>query len=435
MKVLIIGAGASGIMAAITAKKANKNLNITVAEAGDTPLFKVNISGNGKCNLTNKNITPEAYYTADPEFINTVFNQFGTEDTISFFNSLGVLCITEREDYYYPMSLQAKTVSQALLNECRLLGINILCNTKIDSIECIGDKYRIDMSHRIDIMDFDKVVVSCGTGAGIKEYMGGDLLNNISSNSISLNNISINSVSNYRNQKSTQSAKTIPNIKFNSFRPGLCGLKIKKTKDNDVFFKEAKSVRCRIKAERNGICHKGEMQINDYTLSGIVIFQLSLFDINEDDLIYIDFLPDKDSDSLCKLIMSQDFYEKRSAYDILSGLYNNKLAMALLKGGYSMHNVRPFDKNLNHNTLKKLFYTIKKYPFEISGYDGEKKAQICSGGVDISEINPLTMESLKYKNLYFTGECIDVSGICGGYNLQFAWSSGYIAGKAIAEEI
>ena len=148
--------------------------------------------------------------------------------------------------------------------------------------------------------------------------------------------------------------------------------------------------------------------------------------------ILIDFLPEYDINELVNAVCMQYAYEKKSVYDILMGIINSKLAMELINiySYYVDNEVKPFNKNLPKDKLTDMFKFFKKVEFNINRTNDFTKAQVCCGGIDVDGINPYTMESKYIKNLYFTGEVINVDGKCGGYNLQWAWSTGYVAGKS-----
>lgn len=168
---------------------------------------------------------------------------------------------------------------------------------------------------------------------------------------------------------------------------------------------------------------EGEIQLTDYGISGIPVFQISaltakLLDKDIPVRVILDFMPDFDTEKLKKFLeMRQIQCPYKSVKELLTGLFPKKLIEVLTEG-------KP--------DIRTLAEKIKGFPVEITGTKSEKQAQVCSGGVALKEINPETMECRKIQGLYLAGEILDVDGICGGYNLQWAWSSGAIAGKHAA---
>jgi predicted Rossmann fold flavoprotein len=221
-------------------------------------------------------------------------------------------------------------------------------------------------------------------------------------------------------------------------------------KEYKDFLKNTSGVRSEIQATLD-INHNivntytGELQLTDYGLSGIVIFQMSSTisralstsgKCNTVKLI-VDFLPKYSIDEIYEVISSQLFYNKKSLLDVMSQLINKKLANALINL-YSKHknsSIKGYCKSLSKEAVMDIISFIKYVEFSVTATNDYLHSQICCGGVEVECINPKTMESNLIKGLYFSGECINVDGICGGYNLQWAWSTGYIAGTSIALEI
>ena len=183
---------------------------------------------------------------------------------------------------------------------------------------------------------------------------------------------------------------------------------------------------------------RGELQLTDYGISGIPVFQVSRYaaealDHKKAVFAEIDFMPEYDENEVFNLLKEQRTYLKdRTAADYLGGIFNKKLAGVFLKTAGMKQDVKV--ASISDRTIAELVMIIKKAAFEVTGTNSYDKAQICMGGVSLKEINPETMESRLVPGLYFAGEILDVDGICGGYNLQWAWSSGHLAAVSAANK-
>lgn len=425
-RLIIIGAGASGMFAALVAAGShfeNKNsLDIIILDANDTPGKKILMTGNGRCNLCNINTDDSKYYCTDKQFVKSILEQFGQNEVIQAFRQLGIT-LKDKNGYMYPASMQALTVCQSLISALRISGVSLVNNCYVQKISVNPDNtFCLEVSENENQKQYqgDYVIVACGSNAGLKSDNVSDIIKSI---------------------------KCLGH-RFNRLVPSLCSLYADKRNDGyKEFFKKVSGVRTEIKAGLTYMGEKyfatGELQVTEYGLSGIVIFELSHVistlinrekksDINLD----IDFLPEYDEVEILAFLKSQLHYPKKSLLDLFSGILNSKLALGLLNLYSSLcdSSTKPFIKNCPDEKMLQLLHFIKNAPFKIKGTNDTLHSQVCSGGVDISDISWDTLESNVIKNLYFTGEIIDVDGICGGYNLQWAWSTGYIAGRSIAND-
>ena len=391
MKVVIIGAGAAGLMAAVTAAKCGHK--VTVIEHENKPGKKINITGNGKCNITNSDLTPDKYY-GNKDFINNVIDRFNYKDTLQFFENMGVYCY-EKNGFYYPLSNQAVTVTNALYNEALSLGVTIKTNNNVKSVTKKADGFVLDIG--IDLF-CDKLIIATGGMAAPKTGSDG---------------------SGYELAKSLGHTIVKPCPALTAL---VCDEKLKKA--------SGVRVKARAQIKNNNISDLGELQITDYGISGIPVFNISR-SVNEKERVILDFAPDYTYDEvkilLEKILKRRD---KMPALTALNGLFNEKLAAVFLKEIKAQSNVKCTDIT---DKITMLCDTIKSFEVTVKRKKGFDFSQVTSGGVNTSEINKDTMESLICPNLYFAGEIIDVDGRCGGYNLQFAWSSGYIAGESISK--
>lgn len=405
MEVIIIGAGAAGLTAAIYA--ARSGARVTVLEHTAKAGKKILSTGNGKCNITNLYQGRECYRGSDSEFAMEVLGQFDEKATLAFMESLGVLC-KEKNGYICPRSEQAATVRDALLMECRRCNVKIEYEVEIKSIQKKQDSFEIVMNHEGKKVTYQSKKVILATGSKAAPNTGSD-------------------GSGYKLAKDL-------GIKVIKPLPALVQLRCE-----DGIYKEAAGVRCpasisiNINEETIAI-QEGELQITNYGISGIPVMQLSRFavkalDARKQVAAVIDFFPEMEYEELTQKLqdMIKRFPEK-TLQDILAGFMNRKLAIALLKEMGVRKEVTA--ARCDENYTQGMAEFLKSYKLWISGYNSFAEAQVCQGGISTLEVDSRTMESKKIPGLYFAGEILDIDGTCGGYNLQFAWASGAIAGKS-----
>lgn len=418
-QIVIIGAGASGLFAAIhAAKNADNQYNIKLIDAADKAAKKICVTGNGRCNLTNEDMGADKYYCENPDFVKRVLGRFSYQDIIKELQSLGIFT-KSKKGYIYPNSEQAQTIASGLISACRLLGVEIMTGYAVDNIlyednifHLSAHKESSDTSAGITLMA-DKLIIATGSNASVKQDYTSAIMNSL----VKLGHTTI------------------------EFKPALCPVFVKMNQVSEKFFKSVAGVRsdikCSLKTSKELLCEQnGELQITEYGLSGIVIFCLSgIINRLSDNIpkyIYVDFLPNLAAYEILELFRSQLCYEKRSLLDLFSGILNNKLAGGLLYLYSELVNtdIKAFHKNVPEAVMADIITFMKHIQFEVSKTHDIQHSQVCSGGICLNNINADTMESKIIKNLYFSGECMDVDGICGGYNLQWAWSTGYIAGRS-----
>ena len=425
--IIIIGGGASGLCTAIMSK--TETNRILIIEHNDRVGKKILSTGNGKCNLTNlgckvisasesslvfaenaEGIAP--YYSANRDgFAETVISAFDADKAIAFFEELGMIPLN-KNGYIYPRSEQASSVLDLLRFKCEELGVEILCGYQPVKIRQSKDKaaFFIDEEYSCD-----RLVIATGGQSASKTGSDG---------------------SGYEIAKAFGHQIIPP-------QPALCALKC-----SDPFFKELAGVRTDAKLalfERNSkeplMTVSGNLQFNNYGISGIPVFQLSLiasrlFAEGHELLVKIDLLPELSEEELSEVftkkirlcLNSANGQNKNpaSGSDVFLGIFNKKLANVIEKESRKAHpDEKPEDYAFVYTHMIKRF---KVHPTDTVSFE---EAQTTLGGVSTAEIDPETMESRLVKGLYFTGEIIDVSGICGGYNLQWAWASAHAASESL----
>lgn len=399
----IVGAGASGMMAAITA--ARNGTDVLLLEKNSRVGRKLLSTGNGRCNFTNEYMTPECFRSDHPELISRVLEQFSEEDTILFFREIGILP-KSRNGYMYPQPDQASALLEALQMELARLRVDIRTDCQIKEIQ--KKKKYFELHTDTETFAVRRLIVASGSKAASKLGATGD---------------------GYHFAKAFGHSVS-PVV------PALVQLEAK-----EKFFKDLAGIRIDAEvtafvAGKKSACDRGEVQLTAYGISGIPVFQISRYiakalQKGQRTEVQIDLLPECSFTWIMEELHRRIAYDKtRSIRQILCGLFNQKLIPVLLSCAGVPENLA--GKAATDKQLKALTSRIKDFRVHITGTKSFENAQICAGGVNLSEIDPDSMESRKCRGLYLTGELLDVDGICGGYNLQWAWSTGAIAGRRAA---
>lgn len=398
-RIAIIGGGASGMMAAVTA--ASKGADVTIYEAKERLGKKILATGNGKCNFTNLVQEDYCYRGTDASFSRAVRESFTAAQTIDFFKSIGIEPKI-RNGYVYPNSEQAASVADALTMEVRAKKVRVI-SEPVYSVKGSESSFLVKSEQKSE--EYDKVILCCGSPAGMKnpkEFSGYAIAERLGHH-------------------------------ITPLIPALVQLRCR-----EKWFKTVSGVRTEgeITVYENGkqiAKEKGELLFADYGLSGIPVFQISRF-AGEALLrgskvtCKLDLLPGYMKEELVLLLKKRyDTLKNRTAEEMLTGLLNHKLNYILLKE-LNIAPVEDSKKAYSPASLERLADLYKGLTCQVTESNPFANAQVCAGGVDTSEIVPETMESRLVKGLYFAGELVDVDGTCGGYNLQWAWSSGYVAG-------
>lgn len=404
---IIIGGGAAGLMAAITA--AENGAGVTILEHMPRVGKKILSTGNGKCNLTNLDMRPDCYRCGTADFPMTAIGRFSVADTVSFFRRLGVV-VTDRNGYVYPASGQAQTVLDALREKTESLGVRIVTECRPETVERDGTGFCVRTSCGAFQGDF--LILAAGSKAAPatgSDGSGYDLAASLGH-------------------------KIVKPL------PALVQLKCR-----GDFFRSIAGVRTEAEvslytAGKHGelgdllASDRGELQLTDYGISGIPVFQVSRYasealDRKKRVLAVLDFFPSLKDEELFSLLKEQRMYlSDRKAEGFLNGIFHKKLAALFLKAA----GIRGEEMagRLSDKKLLAAAELIKRTVVEVTAANSFDKAQVCMGGVRVKDVDPCTMESRLVPGLYFAGEILDVDGICGGYNLQWAWSSGYAAGAS-----
>ncbi|MDK2808175.1 MAG: hypothetical protein PWP24_910 [Clostridiales bacterium] len=404
--VIIVGAGAAGLVAAVLLSR--ENINVTLLEHNDKIGRKLLATGNGKCNFTNDVQVKECYRGENPDFAWQLIERYGKNEFLLFLNSLGILP-KNKQGYYYPYSEQAASIVDALLTELSHQRVKIKCLEHVVNIK--QDTGGFTVQTKTYAYRANQVILACGGMA--MPSLGSD-------------------------GSGYALAKKLGH-KVTDLQPAMTGLRVGQ-KGFDCL------AGIRIKAEltlsidgKVKTHEQGELQFTAYGISGIPVFQVSRYATmalmqQKTVSVQLALLPALTKESLVQYIGQQ---KKTNGYktrlQVLQNLMDPKLAKELLKlvglrsdGALS---------TTSSEEIRLLVNQIKQYTLPIKGSNGFEQAQVTAGGVDTRQLSPGTLESLICENLYLIGELVDVDGTCGGYNLQWAYTSAKAATDAILQKV
>lgn len=391
------------MMAAITAH--DKSSKVTLFEANDRVGKKLLATGNGKCNFTNEKLNKNCYNGGDRKFIMNVINRFDPDNLVDFFCGLGVFSTVKRDGYYYPYSGQASTILDCLRNELSYRGVNVITEATVKEIKKSSKGYTLSVlaDGKKKTFDFDSVIIAIGSIAGLKNKSQDEHYKLI--NSLDLDFVPV--------------VPSLVQLKCSeSFLKALSGVRF----DGSISL----LLNGKVVAKENG-----EIQLTDYGVSGIPTFQLSriasyeLADNNKPE-VSLDFLPDISEEELTQLIMYRPVRNtEQTAEEYFLGITNKKVILQVMKmAGIKSSTAACL---INKQSKAKVVKLLKDMRLHVEDTNGFENAQVCAGGVDLLELNEGMMLK-KWPGIFVVGEACDVDGRCGGYNLQWAFSSGYIAG-------
>lgn len=409
---IIIGAGAAGLMAAYSSCIWNKgsadSQRILLLERKDVVGKKITATGNGKCNYTNSVQNKECYRSSEPDIAFRIIKSYDHEHIIKMFQCLGVLP-RERNGYFYPYGEQAKSIRDVLKNAVVNKGAVILTEKYVTDISKSNDKYTVTCADRTKYTAKKIIIAAGGCAAPI-----------------------------FGTDGSIFCILKKLGLKIINPRPALCGLKT-----DYRYLKNIDGVRLKCKCSlysknvKNIIySEEGEIIFSKNGISGIPVMNLSRFAVNEMDKnnkcgLILDLFPEIDELQLEGILALTATANGGPVSTALSAVVNDKLLKILIResGMDTEEHADRFDKVKRKEVFGKLAKLLKNFTVSITGDTGFENAQTTQGGVDLNEINEETMECKKIPGMYLAGEVLDVDGMCGGYNLQWAWSTGFIAGR------
>ena len=404
---IIIGGGASGLMAAIVAK--DFGVDVAIIEGNDRIAKKILATGNGRCNITNNTISSPftTFHSENTDFFLETLNSFTIEDTKSLFLSLG-LPLTELENgKMYPKSLQASSVIDIFRMALDDRQIPLYTNCKVTSVDKKKDFTLCTNNSEYEKFCCNKLILSCGGKAASKTGSDG----------------SGYKLSKLLGHNIIEPLPGIVQLKLDyPYLKALSGIK----------FDGSATILINDKAVRT---ERGEILFTDYGISGPPIMQLSYYAskalYNDSKVtLRIDMFPNESNEDIENFFTTHfSIFNYREISSALIGIINKKLISTILKD-VGIKDIHLPCGNIDWKYINRLINKFKKWDFNCIGTNGFPNAQVTVGGVNTSEVNSTTLESKLVKNLYFCGEILDVHGDCGGFNLQWAWSSGYVAGKS-----
>lgn len=404
--IIIVGGGASGIMAAITAK--DMGADIAIIESNDRVGKKILTTGNGRCNISNKNVTSKRYHSENTKFCNNVLDAYNANNTVDFFSSIGLPIIALEEGKMYPMSLQSSSVLDILRFAMDERNIPIYLNNKIKQIKVLNKGFKL-FTNTGEVYECRKLILTCGgksapatgsdgSGFNIAKELGHNIITPIPA----LVQLKLN----------YPYLKALSGIKFD----GIVKLKVDNIDVQEEF---------------------GEILFTDYGISGPPVLSLSrnaakALLIKKKPKLKVNIMYNMNDNELLEFIECHyALFSNRSIHDLFIGIINKKLISTFLKEAEITDIHKPCI-NLSFKEKKNILGLLHCWEFEITGTHSFSNSQVTAGGIDTKEVNNITLESNIIPNLYFAGEILDIDGDCGGFNLQWAWSSGFVAGKNAA---
>lgn len=409
MKVIVVGGGASGILAAIALKQKAKQVKVTIVERLDKIGKKILATGNGKCNFTNRYVSKEKYN--NKEFADVVINKIDTERLVSYFLNLGLVSKELTEGRIYPYSESAQTVLEILKQELIRQQIDVITNFEVEKITNNCGKFQIyNHNEKGTFQEADYIILACGGRS--QEILGSN-----------------GSGYGLLNPWKIKCTKTLP---------GLVGFIA-----NPKVLKPLAGIRYKaivklisVKKETVAFSEYGEVQFKSDGLSGIVIMQASSFAARnkEDYYLSLDLMPNYTEDELTNYLKKNgELFKDNEITYLTLGFLPKMLSISVLKQvGLNPNTSVNTMTSSRYSTLSK---AIKNFKIEIDDFYDFSKSQVTIGGIDVNELNQDTLELKKLPNAFLCGEMLDIDGECGGYNLHFAFASGIIAGKAVANKV
>ena len=397
-KVAIIGGGASGLCCAIMLKRLNIDIDVTIFESNDRVGKKLAITGNGRCNISNEQLSADRYH-GDAKFAKKIIDNFDFQNQKKFFDSIGLPFIIEENGKAFPMSLQAGSVVDILRFECSELKINILLSSKVEKVIKNNNAFTVFSNNKS--YDFDAVITATGGKAGGK----------------------IADDSGYKILKSL-------GHKIEPLFPAIVQMKT----ETDII-RSLKGVKVVGKITLfSGDFHKtdmGEILFCDYGISGPPVLQLSRYSNENKCCVEIDFMPDFSHDELVNIINKRIEHQKnRLTSELFTGFINKRLGQVVLK--MSECNLNDVCKTISCKQIDNLATLLKCFRLTVIGNTGFSNAQVTAGGAQTNQFFDNLM-SKKVKGLFAIGEILNVDGDCGGFNLAFAWASANAAANGVIE--
>ena len=397
-RIAVIGGGAAGLMAAVAAAEAGAE--VIILESNDRLGKKILATGNGRCNMTNINADVSHYHGENPAFIEGAASAFWVNETIEKFKNLGILIRVEEKGKVYPYCGTAAAVSEALRERVRSLGIIVKTNFEVKDIIKKKDGFML-VSYKNDREKAAAVIVATGGKAAPSTGSKGGgyaLLE-----------------------------------KFGHIVTELSPSLVQIRTEPDIV-RKLKGIKLNARVTLGNECDEGEVLFTDYGLSGPPIFYLSAY-LNNQQKITLDLMPEYTKAEVETILVKKSKACSDTPLEsFMSGIINKKVGQVILKQAETGPLSRRSD-SLSDKEIQNISNIIKSWTFKIEGTMSWNNAQVTKGGVRTAEFDEKSLESKLIKGIYAVGEILDIDGDCGGYNLQWAWTSGYVAGVNAAQYI
>lgn len=408
--IVIIGGGASGLLASIIIKKElQEQVEVTIFERLDRIGKKILATGNGRCNFSNELLSSRKYN--NPDFVHFLFTRFGYTETVTLFEDLGLVSKVLAEGRTYPVSESASSLLDVIRQEIERLDIKVKLSTEVKKIRSENDQYYLETNNGTYMADY----VILATGGKAAPALGS-------------NGSGYNLLKDYK-------------INILKPLPGLVGLKVENNGIKSLDGLRVKGVLSILDKKTKMVYWKeaGEIQFKSDGISGIVTMHCATYLNRRNDgynkyLLRIDLLPEMNEESLMKyLLHKQSLCNDETIEHLFTGLLHKILGQKIIKDNRLELTTTIHD--LTNKEFEKIIKSIKYFEVNIKDTYDFDKAQVTIGGVDVKEVKKETLELFKLPRVYVTGELLDIDGECGGYNLQWAWTSGYIAGIDIVKKV
>jgi len=404
MNICVIGGGAAGCFAAITAKQTNPTAHVTIYERKGRIAKKILASGNGRCNLSNLYASSSHYYGEDPSFVDPALDKLYPEKTLDIFAELGLLCKIEHGGRVFPHSAQANSVVDVLRLTLSSIDVEIITDAEVSGIQPTNSGFTVDYSiNGASYTMLHKRVIVCAGGKSAPSLGGSALGHKLLA------------------ALGHTITKTTPVLGQLRADVSLC--------------KPLKGVRadCKITAYSGQakVCYsEGDVIFADYGLSGSAILDISkVLHLHQYVSLSLDFMKEHSRTSVLNMLHSRRNFSAFPTLDtFFTGMLHKTIGHAVLrKSGFN--DLCAPSASISDDDISILATGIKKFEIQVHGHNGFENSQATAGGALTCQFNPSTMESKLVPGLFAAGEVLDIFGDCGGFNLQWAWSSGYIAGQ------
>ncbi len=399
-RVAIIGGGASGLIAACYA---SKNCNVTLFEKERRLGRKILASGNGRCNISNRGVSPDRYHGKSTGFLNNLFGAYGVEETVDFFQSLGLPIVEQGEGKLFPASLQSSSVMNIFIYELKKREVTVSLNSLVKDVLKSEDEFLV--STNAGVSSFDSVILASGSCA--YPSLGGT-------------------------KQGYEIARSLGHRVHEPF-PVILPLNMDDKKIRRLQGIKWDCALSVVSKDRVLGQRFGELLFTNYGISGPVSLAVSgmvneCVLAHEEVLVQVDFFPHYSREALRQLLEELWADKRKKLSFSLCGILKERMPEVLLEMAGLNPEMRVGELSSRHR--EKVINALKRTVLHPGKPRGFGEAVAASGGVSTDEINPRTMESLKHRGLYITGELLDIDGDSGGFNLQFAWSSGALAGMS-----